>query len=307
MRERLPIFHAKPRHPRVGPIFSSTPEVYVGLLDLVSGAAAAYSVARKLQAAYTGSLIRIRRASDNVEQDFGALSSGGLDTASIATFLSATTGAIATIYDQSGNARNVTQATAGNQPAYVASAQNGRPTARFTAASSHYLENAAVATAFSGEDMPLTAFAAAAYDNVATGTTKAVWGFGSSASAAPLFHSGATATPDFTSVRRNDGSTLITLTGGVPVEDQFVIDETVFPGTTLTRLINGTTVINAGAMDVATATFNRFCYGARARSAVELLMDGDEPELVLWPSALSSGNRTLIRANQAAYYGVAVV
>lgn len=280
----------------------------LGPLDLVSGVgAAAYSVARKLRAAYTGSLIRIRRASDNTEQDFAALPNGDLDSASVATFLAATTGFIVTIYDQSGNARNVTQATAGNQPAYVASAQNGRPTARFTAASSHYLENAAVATAFSGEDTPLTAFAAAAYNNVATGATKAVWGFGSSASAAPLFHSGATTIPDFTSVRRDDGTTLVTLTGGTPVEDQFVLDETVFPGTTLTRLINGTTVINAGAMNVPSATFNRFCYGARARAAVELLMDGDEPELLLWPSALSSSNRTLIRANQAAYYGVTVV
>jgi hypothetical protein len=40
------------------------------LLDTYSGAAVAYSL-RKLRTAYSGSAIRVRRSSDNAEQDFG--------------------------------------------------------------------------------------------------------------------------------------------------------------------------------------------------------------------------------------------
>lgn len=96
-------------------LLSSLP---VGPLDLVPGAAVAYSVARALSRAYRGQLIRVRRASDNAELDFYALGNGQLDTGAVAAFIFGTTGFITTLYDQSGNARNATQATAANQPAY---------------------------------------------------------------------------------------------------------------------------------------------------------------------------------------------
>jgi hypothetical protein len=54
------------------------------LLDTYSGAAAAYSL-RRLSGAYTGSAIRVRRASDNTEQDIGFVSNE-LDTATLESF-----------------------------------------------------------------------------------------------------------------------------------------------------------------------------------------------------------------------------
>ena len=51
------------------------------LLDIYTGAAAAYSV-RKLRNAYTGSAIRVRRSSDNTEQDIGFTALGELNTTS---------------------------------------------------------------------------------------------------------------------------------------------------------------------------------------------------------------------------------
>ena len=89
------------------------------LLDIYPNAAAAYSV-RKLRGAYTGSAIRVRRSSDNTEQDIG-FSSGNLDTTSLTTFCSGTNGFVTTWYDQSGNANNATQTTAANQPQIVSS------------------------------------------------------------------------------------------------------------------------------------------------------------------------------------------
>ena len=106
---------------------------FTGLLDTYSGAAVAYSL-RKLRSAYTGNAIRVRRSSDNAEQDFGFVNNV-LDTASLLTFCGAGNGFVTTWYDQSGNARNITQTTAANQPQIVSSGavltQNTKPTLAF--------------------------------------------------------------------------------------------------------------------------------------------------------------------------------
>lgn len=90
-----------------------------GLLDVYPSAAAAYSL-RKLSNTYTGSAIRVRRSSDNAEQNIGFVS-GQLDTASLLTFCGVGNGFVTTWYDQSGNAKNLTQTTAGSQPSIVVS------------------------------------------------------------------------------------------------------------------------------------------------------------------------------------------
>lgn len=109
---------------------------FVGLLDTYSGAAAAYSL-RLLRTAYTGSAIRVRRASDNTEQDIGFVNNE-LDTSTLTSFCSGTNGFVKTWYDQSGNARDATQATAASQPQIVSSGSvildNGKPTIEQTSA-----------------------------------------------------------------------------------------------------------------------------------------------------------------------------
>jgi len=89
------------------------------LLDTYPNAAVAYSL-RKLRTAYSGSSIRVRRSSDNAEQNIGFVGND-LDTASLLTFCGAGNGFITTWYDQSTNANNSTQATAANQAQIVTS------------------------------------------------------------------------------------------------------------------------------------------------------------------------------------------
>jgi hypothetical protein len=89
------------------------------LLDTYTSAAVAYSL-RKLRTDYSGNTIRVRRSSDNAEQDFG-FSGNDLDTASLLTFCGVGNGFITTWYDQSTNANNSTQAAAANQAQIVAS------------------------------------------------------------------------------------------------------------------------------------------------------------------------------------------
>jgi hypothetical protein len=75
------------------------------LLDTYPGAAAAYSL-RKLRTAYNGSAIRVRRSSDNTEQDIGFLNNI-LDTTALLTFVGVGNGFVVKWYDQSGNARDL--------------------------------------------------------------------------------------------------------------------------------------------------------------------------------------------------------
>jgi hypothetical protein len=106
------------------------------LLDLYPGAAAAYSL-RKLNSAYTGSAIRVRRT-DLAESDIGFTSTGELDTTALLAFTGTgalDNGFVTTWYDQSANGRNATQTTALNQPQIVSSGsvmtENGKPAAQF--------------------------------------------------------------------------------------------------------------------------------------------------------------------------------
>lgn len=113
---------------------------FTGLLDTYSGAAAAYSAARRLSSTYTGSLIRVRRSSDNTEQDIGYDSNNVLDESALTTFVGSNNGFITTLYDQSGNSVNATQTTAANQPKIVNSGTvnkiNSKPAFTFNGTSS---------------------------------------------------------------------------------------------------------------------------------------------------------------------------
>jgi len=108
------------------------------LLDGYPNAAAAYSL-RKLRSAYTGNAIKVRRASDNTEQDIGFVNKE-LDVATLESFCSGTNGFVTTWYDQSGNGRNATQTTAANQPQIVSSGsvitENGKPALDFDGSNS---------------------------------------------------------------------------------------------------------------------------------------------------------------------------
>ena len=116
-------------------MFLINPYIYSGgessyLLDTYGSAVVAYSL-RKIESTYSGNVIRVRRSSDDAEQDIG-LSGDSLDTSALTTFVGANDGFVVSWYDQSGNARTITQSTATNQPKIVSSgsvitATNGLP------------------------------------------------------------------------------------------------------------------------------------------------------------------------------------
>ena len=103
------------------------------LLDLFPDAAAAYSL-RKLRNSYSGSAIRVRRSSDNTEQDIGFVNNE-LDTVSLLSFVGSNTGFVIEWYDQSGNNNDSINTTVSTQPKIVDSGsvimQGSKPAIHF--------------------------------------------------------------------------------------------------------------------------------------------------------------------------------
>jgi len=70
---------------------------------------------RRLKSGYRGPLIRVRRASDNVERDIYYDVAGNLDTSDLLSFVGASSGFVTTLYDLSGQGRDATQTTSAQQ------------------------------------------------------------------------------------------------------------------------------------------------------------------------------------------------
>jgi len=87
------------------------------LLDVYPTAVTAFSL-RKLRDAYSGNSIKVRRSSDNTEQNIGFVGTS-LDTVSLLSFVGAGSGFVSTFYDQSGNSNNAVQTTLVSQPRIV--------------------------------------------------------------------------------------------------------------------------------------------------------------------------------------------
>lgn len=90
-------------------------------LDLFPGAVLAFSTGRKLRTNYSGPLFRVRRSSDNAEQDIGVVAETGIvNVAALTAFVGAGDGFVVTEYNQvEGGGLNATEPTASAQPAIV--------------------------------------------------------------------------------------------------------------------------------------------------------------------------------------------
>lgn len=122
--------------------------------DLYKQQFVAYGL-RQLSAQYPGAAIRVRRATDDDEQDIGFTSAYGLDTAALEAFVGAGDGFVTTLYDQSGAGRHATQPTPAAQPKIavggVTTTSGGVPSVLFNG-TSDWFDMALAAGAFSGSD-----------------------------------------------------------------------------------------------------------------------------------------------------------
>ena len=161
-------------------------------LDTYTGASAAYSI-RLLRTAYTGPIMRVRRASDNVEADVGfdsnnefGLTSPISNTSDAQSYTdfgdfvdhtgTPTSAFVRYWYDQSGNANDAGQSTAANQPKIYdatnglikdGSAGNEKPAVEFDG-SGDILINTAVQNSFEGAAQAFTMLHVAQTDDVSS-------------------------------------------------------------------------------------------------------------------------------------------
>jgi|DEB0MinimDraft_6_1074348.scaffolds.fasta_scaffold24233_2 hypothetical protein len=112
---------------------SAPAPAYSGFGDAFGGVTAYYSL-RQFTEAETLNAIRVRRSSDDTEQDIGFDGEGNLDTTALLAFVGTggtDNGFVTKWYDQSGNSNDAINATASEQPKIVSSGttitQNGKP------------------------------------------------------------------------------------------------------------------------------------------------------------------------------------
>jgi len=109
-----------------------------GLLDLVPGAAAAYSL-RSLSNSYADPVVTVRRSSDDAEEDFTA---SEVADGTLAAFCGAGDGFVKQWWDQSGNARHAIQTTPTYQPQIVSGGavilKEGKPALQFDGVNDRY-------------------------------------------------------------------------------------------------------------------------------------------------------------------------
>jgi hypothetical protein len=270
------------KYNKVGPrVYGGVP--FVGILDTYPNAAVAYSV-RKLRTDYTGNSIRVRRSSDNTEQDIGFTSAGNLDTTALTTFVGANDGFVTRWYDQSGNAKNATQTTAANQPKIVSSGnvitENGKPFIEYITNGTSQLKT----TSTFSISTPLQTF-------IVGKNTRSVNDFpyyhDFSILRAVMYYGTNLALFNGLQIDSNDTSTTLNLISGL------------FNSTNSALYKNGNTLVtgNAGNSGASGTLF----LGTRNNDAQ--IMYGGFQEFILYPSNQSS-NRTGIETNINTYYGI---
>lgn len=115
--------------------------------------------------------VNIRRASDNTTADITILSTGNLDVATAATFCTATTCFVKTLYEQISHAGtcDLAQASNAQQPQLIFSFSGSLPAMKFTATNTTFL-----GVVCGSSNQPISAFTVAQITDT-TATNRSVW------------------------------------------------------------------------------------------------------------------------------------
>jgi hypothetical protein len=276
-------------------------------LDTYTGAAGAYSL-RKLRSAYTGDAIRVRRSSDNTEQDIGFDANGHLDESALLSFVGAGNGFVRTWYDQSGNGRDAEQTTNANQPRIVnggvVDKDKGRPTVRFDGTDDLFAVDG-LASTMTGEDKPFSLFNAVNPAN--TNAIKQVLSFGNSGSLLQridLLRYQNDATNLF--VINDDANNISISSASSAYSASTTYFNSAFStGTAYELFRNGSSVLTY-SYNIGTLTLNRSSIGALGRSNTQEFWNGAISELIFFASD-QSANRVAIETNIDDYYVITPV
>jgi hypothetical protein len=250
------------------------------LLDQFPGAGLAFSF-RKLRRAYTGSAVRIRRSSDNAELDIGFAANNDFDVAAAAAHIGAGTGNIVTMYDQSGNGDDATNATQATQPDYSATGFNNLPSGSFTTASD-VLGTASDAASLGGTQATLIAALTMESATDQFGRYFSFLGTGDSDdnSGAGSFNGQRQSTSNGLQANRG-GASLGAISISLSTKYVFA---SIFDGTNETNYLNGV----AGSPSASSGTFRSTGTARVGNSPSGEKWVGLISEVILWPSDLTA-------------------
>jgi hypothetical protein len=269
------------------------------LLDLYPNASVAYSL-RKLRTAYSGNAIRVRRSSDNAEQDIGFVGNN-LDTASLLTFCGAGNGFVTTWYDQSTNVNDATQATVGRQPIIVSSGailtQSGKQYVRMfqgvTGAFMEKLLNTPIAT------VGTSSFLVSSYN--ATGASS-LFGLSATSGSGQYLNQGLDGTSPFNLVAFFRNTTQYSIPAFTPTLDNIYLTSFHTLTTTDRRFFVDNS--NSYSSSQSTASFNStYVLLNRLRRSDTITGFSDLFEFILYPTE-KTADRTAIETNINSYYNV---
>ena len=279
---------------------SATPTLTARALDGLSPAAA-YST-RRLRSAYAGPLLRVRRSTDNATQDIGTTIAGGLDVTALTSFCGSASCLVTTWYDQSGNGRNASQATASLQPRLVNAgtleAENGLPAPYFSGAISVSLKTANVTLGFSSNTVM------AVCRNIGTGATtggiiasgSGGWGvYYYSIVGYTLDGSGAGST---NSANTSPTSNFVQLSG--TYASASTANSSIYVNGALIENYTGTGVFVGNAS-------NPIELGGRTVGGLTTrVFTGHISEAIMFSGAITTTNRQALEQNQGAWFGIAI-
>jgi hypothetical protein len=278
----------------------------IKILDKYNGAAAAYSL-RKLSNNYNGPAIRVRRSSDNAEQDIMFNGNGNLDESNLIAFVGANSGFVSIWYDQSGNSnRDATQTTQAEQPrivnAGVIDRLNGNPCFIFDGINDNLISDN-LASTMTGEDKSFSVISVCSKNNI--NTTAAVLGFGRNTSTVPfLIPIGfVNQNNDYRFQIRDDATNNTFFDGGFYAANTQYLLSNYSTGFSFELFSNSLSQIN-NSYNTGVTTLNQFCIGAVRRSSNPAFPFNGKIQEVIFFNSDKSSDRATIQTNINSYYGI---
>jgi hypothetical protein len=256
------------------------PRKVPGLLDLVPGAAAAYSL-RSLSRSYADPVVTVRRSSDD---DEGSFTAAEVSDGTLAAWCGAGDGFVKQWWDQSGNENHAVAAADPNEPQIVDSGvvvtEEGKPALQFDGTDSYFLMTSAASL--------VTAFIVAANKATTNAVQYVVAGVTSG-----IFLNGTVAI--YNNIGVYDGA-LIAKKAGAGDNSQHLI--------ALISQPSGTSLYVDGALEAtgATSTLTAGAIGTRPDS-LALKANGTIQEVIIYPSDLTA-QRELVEGLIAWGYSV---
>ena len=251
---------------------------------------------RLLDSTYTGSAIRVRRSSDNTEQDIGFNVFGELDTVSLLDFAGTGDAFCKVWYDQSGSSNDATQTATGSQPQIVSSGavivENGKPAVDLDGVNDNLVVSSIALNAYFSTSLVLKPDVAGGFLLEHSSNSNNADGFYLQGTTGETFNLRRTVRDRYNAAAGWVGTnqTLVTLNSdGTPTLHK--------DGTAITL----TPVSVGGVANTSVTTeLNLF-----SRNSSSIFYNGKAQEVIIYNTD-QSGNRTNIESNIATFYDITI-